>query len=53
MSESARLFFGTVLPSILGERPHLVSCAASLLQLVIEKPDGSAEALFGLHPLER
>jgi hypothetical protein len=43
MSESARLFFGRILPSLLRERPHLASYVASRLQFVIERPDGSFE----------
>ncbi len=43
MSESARLFFGTLLPSLAREHPHLAGYVASRVQFVIERPDGSVE----------
>jgi hypothetical protein len=43
MSETARLFFGKLLPSLVEEHPHLAGYAASCIQFVIERPDGSVE----------
>ncbi len=43
MSESARLFFGTLLPSVVREHLHLAGYAASCVQFAIEREDGSVE----------
>jgi hypothetical protein len=43
MSESARLFFGTLLPSVVREHPHLAGYTGSCLQFAIERADGPVE----------
>ena len=43
MSESARFFFGTLLPGVVREHPHLAGYVASCLQFAIERPDGSVD----------
>jgi len=43
MSDTARLFFGKLLPSLVEEHPHLAGYVASCMQFVIEKPDGTSD----------
>ena len=43
MSDSASLFFGTLLPSLVREHPNLAGYTAACIQVVVERPDGSFE----------
>jgi hypothetical protein len=43
MSESASLFFGKLIPSLVREHPHLAGYASACIQVVVERPDGSVE----------
>jgi len=43
MSDSASLFFGKLLPSLVREHPNLAGYTSACLQVLIERPDGSVE----------
>ncbi len=44
MSGSARIFFGSLLPSLAREHPELAGYLGASLQFVLERPDGGEEA---------
>jgi hypothetical protein len=44
MSESASLFFGKIIPSLVRDHPELAGYASACIQVLVEKPDGAVES---------